>query len=541
MHDAVASTVPIRRFSVVAAARASIPTLAEASLVIASALLLILSFPDFEVWPLAWIGLVPLLLVAGQPLPGGRAFVLGWLWGAIFFYGTCWWLTYPMIHYAQIPGWLAYPLLVLPIALVAIFTALFSGLLSRLVARFGLGALLAAPPLWIACEWLRYVVTDQLWNALGYSQAFHYLLIQTARWGSVYAVSFLIMSANAAIAFALIRGTAKGLAVSLSFGFLVLVIMAPSILTGSSRPAESKEAGLAIVAVQPNVPMEDSADSEQLLKQHFELSLQGLRTLSDAAAPVTLIIWPESPMNFSYSRNPHLREVLSNFVRTNKQNQTFVLLNSLEPARDGGESNSALLINEEGRIVVQYDKIRLMPFGEYVPLPHWLPGASSVRGVVGDFTPGSSYTLMPLGAFRAGVFICIEAAHPSVARRFANESADMLINISNDGYLGPTPVRRQHLSNAIFRAVENGRHLVRVTNNGISADIESDGRILDSTSTSAPAVRTWRPGIGKEGKTFYTRHGDLFAYACALISLGLVSATFRTRRSFRSPTVREGI
>jgi len=529
MHDAVASTVPIRRFSVVAAARASIPTLAEASLVIASALLLILSFPDFELWPLAWIGLVPFLLVAGQPLPGGRAFVLGWLWGAIFFYGTCWWLTYPMIHYAQIPGWLAYLLLVLPIALVAIFTALFSVLLSRLVARFGLGALLAAPPLWIACEWLRYVVTDQLWNALGYSQAFHYLLIQTARWGGVYAVSFLIMSVNAAIAFALIRGTAKGLAVSLSFGFLVLVIMAASILTGSSRPAESKEAGLAIVAVQPNVPMEDSADSEQLLRQHFELSLQGLRTLSDAAAPVTLIIWPESPMNFSYSRNPHLREVLSSFVRTNKQNQTFVLLNSLEPARDGGESNSALLINEEGRIVAQYDKIRLMPFGEYVPLPHWLPGASSVRGVVGDFTPGSSYTLMPLGAFRAGVFICIEAAHPSVARRFANESADMLINISNDGYLGPTPVRRQHLSNAIFRAVENGRHLVRVTNNGIGADIESDGRVLDSTPASAPAVRTWRAGIGKESKTFYTRYGDLFAYACALISLGLVTTTFRTR------------
>src|SRR5437870_9272496 len=101
MHNAVAVQPPNRKLPMVVAARASIPTLAEASLVIASALLLILSFPDFELWPLAWIGLVPFLLVAGQPLPGGRAFVLGWLWGAIFFYGTCWWLTYPMIHYAQ--------------------------------------------------------------------------------------------------------------------------------------------------------------------------------------------------------------------------------------------------------------------------------------------------------------------------------------------------------------------------------------------------------------------------------------------------------
>jgi apolipoprotein N-acyltransferase len=535
MHDAVAITAPNRKFSVVAAARASIPTLAEVSLVIASALLLILSFPDFELWPVAWLGLVPFLVVAGRPLPAGRAFVLGWLWGAIFFYGTCWWLTYPMIHYAHISAWLAYPLLLLPITIVAMFPALFSLLLSRLVARFGLGALFAAPLLWVACEWLRYAVTGQLWNALGYSQAFHHFVIQSARWGGVYAVSFLIITVNAAIAFALMRRRVKGVAVSLSFGLFVLMIMSSSaLLPGTSRRAESNELGPAIVAVQPDVPIDESVDStvaERLLNRHLELTLQGLRNLPYDASAVTLVIWPESPMNFSYSRDAHLREVLGKFVRTNERNQTFVLLNSLEPARDGGESNSALLVNEEARIVAQYDKIRLMPFGEYVPLPHWLPGASSVRGIVGDFTPGSSYTLMPLGAFRVGVFICIEAAHPAVARGFANESADMLINISNDGYLGPTPVRRQHLSNAIFRAVENGRHLVRVTNNGISADIESDGRVLDSTPVSEPAVRTWRAGIWNESKTFYTRHGDLFAFACALISLGLVSATFRTRRT----------
>ncbi len=189
------------------------------------------------------------------------------------------------------------------------------------------------------------------------------------------------------------------------------------------------------------------------------------------------------------------------------------------------------MINEEGRIVAQYDKIRLMPFGEYVPLPRWIPGASSVRGIVGDFMPGSSYTLMPLGAFRVGVFICIEAAYPSIARSFANQGADVLINISNDGYLGPTPVMRQHLSNAIFRAVESGRELVRVTNNGISAEIESDGRILDYTPAFEPAVRTWSLSNQKQGKTFYTRYGDVFVYACALISLGLISASYRTYRT----------
>jgi apolipoprotein N-acyltransferase len=145
---------------------------------------------------------------------------------------------------------------------------------------------------------------------------------------------------------------------------------------------------------------------------------------------------------------------------------------------------------------------------------------------------------MPLGAFRAGVFICIEAAHPGVARTFAKAGAAVLINISNDGYLGPTPVMRQHLANAIFRAVENDREVVRVTNNGISAHIDSTGGVSNSTPAFKPAVRTWLVDNRRENGTFYTRHGDLFVYACALTSLGLVSATFMTRRTRTRMSIR---
>ena len=541
MHDAVAVAAPNRKLPVVAAARASAPTLAEVSLVVASALLLILSFPDFELWPLAWIGLVPFLLVATRPLKAGRALLLGWLWGAVFFYGTCWWLTYPMIHYAHIPPWLAYPLLVLPIALVALFPALFSLMLSRIAGRFGLGAIFAAPLLWVSCEWARYAVTGQLWNALGYSQAFHPRLIQPAHWGGVYAISFLLLTANVAVTLLVLRRNT--LAVILSFALLILTALA---LAGGFGPTMmgrvlSNATSTLVIAVQPYVPMagsDDPAAMEQLLNRHLELSLQGLRNPSAGAFANRLVIWPESPMNFSYSRDPHLRDVVTNFARSN---HTLVLLNSLEPAPNEGGYNSAVMVNEEGRIVAQYDKIRLMPFGEYVPLPHWLPGASSVRGIVGDFTPGSSYTLMPLGAFRAGVFICIEAAHPGVARAFSGAGADVLINISNDGYLGPTPVMRQHLSNAIFRAVENNRPLLRVTNNGISAYIDPSGRVMEETTGFEATVRTWRVRQNTDAGTFYTAHGDLFAYACALITLGLISATFMTRRTrTRISTKRRG-
>src|SRR5258706_9098213 len=223
MHDEVAVEAPNSSLPVVAVARAPVPPLTEVSWVIASALLLVLSFPDFELWPFAWVGLVPFLLIIARPLRGARAFMLGWLWGAIFFYGTCWWLTYPMIHYAHISAWLAYPLLVLPIALVALFPALFSLFLSRLVARFGVGAALVAPFICVACEWARYGVTGQLWNALGYSQSFAPLLIQSARWGGVYAVSFLSITANTALAFALLRRKPKRL--TLSFAVLIFILV----------------------------------------------------------------------------------------------------------------------------------------------------------------------------------------------------------------------------------------------------------------------------------------------------------------------------
>src|SRR6266481_4513043 len=143
MNDAVAVEEPNPRLAVVADARVHFPPLAEVSCVIASALLLVLSFPDFELWPLAWIGLAPFLVIIAKPLRAARALTLGWLWGAIFFYGTCWWLTYPMIHFAHISAWVAYPLLLLPISVVALFPALFSLSLSRLVGRFGVGATLA--------------------------------------------------------------------------------------------------------------------------------------------------------------------------------------------------------------------------------------------------------------------------------------------------------------------------------------------------------------------------------------------------------------
>src|SRR5712691_7493111 len=229
MHDAAATEAPNRKLSPqsLTRLRASFPTLAEASLATGSALLLVLSFPDFDLWWwLAWIGLVPLLVSVSRTPKASHAFVLGWLWGVIFFYGTCWWLTYPMVRYAHIGAALAYVLLLLPVIFVALFPALFCAALARIVSRFGPAALLGAPMLCVSLELGRYAVTGQIWNALGYSQAFHPSLIQSARWGGVYAVSFLIVLTNAAITYLLIRRRVFAIGSSLSVLALTMVVIA---------------------------------------------------------------------------------------------------------------------------------------------------------------------------------------------------------------------------------------------------------------------------------------------------------------------------
>jgi apolipoprotein N-acyltransferase len=229
-------------------------------------------------------------------------------------------------------------------------------------------------------------------------------------------------------------------------------------------------------------------------------------------------------MNFSYGTDSQFRQLITTFAQSH---HTSVLFNSQEPAPNDGFYNSALLINEEGRLIAQYDKIRLMPFGEYVPLPQWLPGSERIRAIVGEFTPGTRYVLMPAGKAQAGVFICIESAYPWLARTFTAEGADVLINLSNDGYLGPTAVMRQHLANTVFRAVESGRPLLRVTNTGITAQISPRGEISEPTPGFQQAVRSWTVTQRAQPQTFYTRHGDLLVGICAALTLVVFGLTLR--------------
>lgn len=502
---------------------------AEWSAAAASALLLIFSFPNFEFSFLAWFALVPLLVAIARRPSALKAFIAGWAVGSVFFYVTCYWLTYSMIHYGGVPALLAYLLLVPGALVIGTFHGFFFLLLAIAMRKWTHRAILLAPAFWVALEWIRLGVTGQLWNALGYSQAYQSSLIQSASWGGVYAVSFLILMVNSAIALLIIETSRWSIIAAASSAATVLLLLGlPLLLLTPGR--ESQLSQVNVVALQPNVPMKavkSPAETKELLERHWSMSTSALANLPEPR----VLIWPESPMNFTYASNREFQNQLAAFAR---QHRTSIVLNSLEPAPADGAYNSALFINEEGRLISQYDKIRLMPFGEYVPLPQWLPGASLITGIVGEFTAGDKYTLMPFGEYRAGTFICIESAYPWIARTLTNEGADVLINISNDGYLGPTAVMRQHLANAVFRAVENGRPVVRVTNSGLTALIHPGGEVEGLTAPFQVDVRIWKVQPGLIANTFYTRHGDVFVYACAAVTLLVLLAAFVSgRRSSR--------
>ena len=523
-----------------ALARWCAATRAELALAFASALLLALSFPDFELWPLAWVALAPLALAVLSRRRGAPAFVLGWAAGAVFFYASCYWLTHAMIHYGGIPRPVAFALLVPAPLVVGLFPALWCLVLARVASRRGVGVALAVAPFaWAATEWARLGVTGQLWNALGYSQAYVPALIQPARWGGVYAVGFLIAAANSGLVYLLVKRDARAAVVT------AFVLYGVALAVFLSSPREAGVAGgpggdVIVVGVQPNVPIKagrPAAETEALVSRHLVLSSEALRAWEATRAGVSTeaslpraFVWPESPMNFTYAGDVRFRRTVSDFARGERAS---VLFNSLEPAPAGGFYNSAVLVDASGRLAAQYDKIRLLPFGEYVPLPRWLPASWMLAGMVGDFTPGDKYPLMDLGGgVRAGVFICFESAFPEIARTFARGGADVLVNISNDGYLGRTAVMRQHLANGVLRAVETGRPVLRVTNTGISARVTARGEVFDATAGFEEATRAWPVARAANGATFYARRGDLFAAACSILTGLSLLATFRRGKRY---------
>jgi|NGEPerStandDraft_6_1074524.scaffolds.fasta_scaffold43172_1 apolipoprotein N-acyltransferase len=505
---------------------------------ILSGILQVLIFPSPSLYFLCWIALAPLIIAilrardqdAVQLLAEGgssylapaslrQGFLLGYASGIVWYLGTCYWIYHTMHVYGGVNSFFSVVLLVLFALYLALYHGLF-GVLLAISARkrqgYSLRALVLAPFLWVSVELARTYITGFPWDLLGTAQVNNVPLARIATFTGVYGVSFEIALVNAAFAAAALvarrqRVTMLIAAVCASVGLQVWQ------LVPMQAPPPDRYATL----VQENLPLNDVHWDEQ---KETEV-LQDLEKFSvapkNASAEIPgLIVWPESPAPF-FVTDYHFRGMMIQIAR---ERNSYVIAGSLGIENTGREDvqpdlfNSAVLITPDGKWTARYDKNHLVPFGEYIPFQSMLSFAKSLTHEVGSFKAGHDRKLLSLGKNHAGTFICYESIFPDEVRLFADNGADLFINISDDGWYGETGAPGQHLNMARMRAIENQRWLLRSTNTGITAAIDPFGRVVMSAPRNVRAYMQ-APFAYVTEKTFYTEHGDWFPILCVIISL----------------------
>jgi apolipoprotein N-acyltransferase len=518
-----------------------------------SAGLLELPFPlagPLPVWrsAFAWFGLTPLLWAIlspqclDRPCPLRRGFMLAYFCGVLWYMGNCYWVRDTMAHYGDMPP-LAPTLLLLAFSLVlGLYFGLFGlgvALVRRATGSTRL-ALSAAPILWAALELAAARITSVPWDQLGYSQVDNALVNQLAPWTGVYGISFLLVAANALLAGGLVLERFSCRQLWAIAGVVLLTGGVAGLFFAPPKPAATATA----VLIQPNLDVASDNDWQgaewdrhiaeftRLADERCKSYIAGIPQTGaptgkipcpPASAHPDLIAWPESPAPF-VEGDARLQQVLVSLAR---QEQSPLVVGSIGMdllAEDHSlrEYNSALIVAANGARVGRYDKIHLVPFGEYIPFQNLLTFAHKLTGRVSSFTRGGEHKVFRLNGHRYGVFICYESVFADEVRRFAQMGAEVLVNISDDGWYGDTSAPWQHLNMARMRAIENRRWILRDTNNGVTAVIDPYGRVRQSIPRhqvdALPAGYGFRSDV-----TFYTAHGDVFAWMCALLSLVIIA------------------
>ncbi len=499
------------------------------ALALASSLLLVLAAPGLgDLWPLAWIGLVPLLLAIRARSPG-RAAGLGFTAGLLYYLVLLSWVVIALGRYGNLPWWLSLAALFLLAAYMAAYLAVFAATVAW-GQRRGVPVFWLAPGLWVVLDFLRgRLFSGFPWQDLAYSQYRVPGLIQVADLTGHYGVTFLIVLVNCLVFqlflfFPWLRPGSKPAAPRSvrhpATLVAALVLLAGALFYNGLRSARvaavmATAPTLEVAVIQGNIPQErkwNPAMQRRTLAIYMDLSR---RALAQTGNPETLLIWPETALPFYPHASPLFDELRRDFVR---RNQLWLLTGTpyFQASATSGVHyfNSSLLLDPQGENSGRYDKQHLVPFGEYMPLRRYLPLPRALVESVGDFTPGAAREPLPCQNGRIGVLICFESIFPELARAWARQGATLLVNQTNDAWYGRSGAPWQHLSNVVFRAVETRRSLARAANTGVSGFVDPLGRLTAASPLFEPCYLTAALPLLDE-KTFYVRHGPWFVWLCA--------------------------
>ena len=510
-----------------------------------SAFLLILAFPPYSIQVLAWFGLVPLLL--GLSRKGALSgFMMAYVCGILYFAFVFEWMfavaKYEFVHHVAL------------FLFLSIYWGMFGLVYGFISRRMGVVKALAMSPfLWAGLEILRANMgfLSHAGAFLAHSQYTCIPLIQVASLGGVYAVSFIIVGVNAGLAAIVMAALSRwrnsvayfdyrisgaGLR-TLTAAFFVMTLLAYGYGYWIMNRTEVNES-LHVSVVQPNI--EQSKKWDQQYAEEIMNTFERLTTKAAEAEP-SLIIWPEASTPKSITRDLGLLRRIKKLVELTG---TDLLMGSsshhkygVTDIEDLKYSNSAFLIPPgpvKGHLQ-RYDKIHLLPFAEYLPLKGKVPWSLIRIPSTDNYVPGKQYTVFEHPEFKFSAVICWEGIFPQLVRHFANQGAQVLVNITNEGWFGKGTGPDHFLTMTVFRAVENRRYVVRCANTGISCIIDHHGRVLErvkNENNEDVFVQGVLNGsvVPRDEKTFYTRYGDVFAW-CSLLLSGLMMLWARFKPS----------
>ncbi|MBN2654622.1 MAG: apolipoprotein N-acyltransferase [Nitrospirae bacterium] len=509
------------------------PIIKAYSLPVLAGILLALSFPTHNFYIFALIGLVPLLVSTYTNNPK-QAFLKGFISGLVFFIITIYWIYHSIYHYGHINFALTILLVLLLCSYLALFFGAFTAIYSYCMKKTDLPALFVAPVFWTALEFLRsYLMTGFPWASLGYSQYSFLHLIQIADLTGIYGVSFIIVAINGAVTDLVIMEKRKVekplyslIPTFTGFGilFVALVLVFSYGFYRLSQDRSLKEITAAVV--QGNIEQDAKWVPEY---QKDVLSTYQTLTRQAATHNPSIIIWPETALPFSFDYHKQLSEDLVSFQ---KELGSYLLTGSIivkhpDPEKNmlsPGSSNSAILLDKDGKLSYVYDKIHLVPFGEYIPMRGLLFFVDKLAYGIGEYIPGDTHLKANTPFGRFSTLICYEIAFPGLVRKFFTKGGDFIVTITNDAWFGKTKGPYQHFTMAVFRAIENRKPVIRAANTGISGLIDSNGKIVKE---SRLFERTYQILNVKtdSSMTFYTRFGDIFSYLSIISALFIIMKT----------------
>jgi apolipoprotein N-acyltransferase len=529
-----------------------------------SALLLNLPFPiagPVSPWrtAFAFLGAVPLLyaLLARQIVHHEhyllKGFLTGWVTGIVWYGFNCYWIYQTMYIYGGLPSGVAVGILILYSLILGLYFGLFGWMVSVVRHSFGSRiALLAVPFLWVATDLLASLVTKVPWDQLGYSQVGNFQLTRIAPYTGVYGITFILLYVNVLLVSAFISVRARwriGI-------FIIWLFVAVTLLWGYGRAPAPAPTQATAVLLQENLSVTHSnqwsgADWDQNVAMYLDASqrscgpyIAGMPETSAVwvqpdcpAVPASpdMIAWPEAPSPF-HEGDPRFHEVAKSLTAITRSpaiiGNLAIDFNPQAPITRNAVSlyNAASFIAPDGSFVGRYNKVHLVPWGEYVPFKSFFAFAGHLTHQVGDMTHGWRRDLFSINGHHFGVFICYESIFGDEIRIFAKEGADVFVNISDDGWYGDTSAPWQHLNMVRMRAIENRRWVLRDTNTGVTTVIDPYGRLTASVPRHIFTSLAARYGY-RTDRTFYTMYGNVFAWLCGIITMValIVAAGFASR------------